>query len=561
MSRPVIAIVGRPNVGKSSLFNRLLGRRKALVQDTPGVTRDRNYAVATLLGREVLLVDTGGFEETGIVASQEMARLIRQQAMVAMQEADVVVFVMDIRAGLVASDEEVATHLRSVRKPLIVALNKADQGAKPGQFSDFYRLGIGDFVPVSAEHGFGLPDLAEAIVEKLPAPGQESGTPVEPWAEEAKSNRRRHRKGVKRSTSERHAGGRVQFLGDDMLSEPSTYAGPDPEAWDGPPAEGRGGDDDGALLRGVVLGEDNEPVPLTPWPEDDGVQDEEDEESEDGAVVVPEDAAFTPRIALLGRPNVGKSTLMNRLLGYQRSITSPAAGTTRDTIDACLEHEDRRFVLIDTAGVRKRARIDTGLERLTAGRSIRVIEAAHIVLLLIDATEGVTEQEAKLAALAVDRGRAVIVVANKWDQMQKGDGPRKAFQEGVRRRFPHLAWADSVFLSALTGKGIPKLWEAIARADDGHRLRVRTAPLNRWLRPLVEKTPPPMDHHHPIRVYYASQLAIRPPTFAVFCSKPEALPPAWRKFVERELRATFPATGSPIRLFFRSREGEATRSG
>jgi GTP-binding protein len=555
MSRPVVAIVGRPNVGKSSLFNRLLGRKKALVQDTPGVTRDRNYAVGTLLGRDVLLVDTGGFEETGQVASQEMARLIRQQALVAVEEADVVVFVMDIRAGLLASDEEVAARLRTVARPVLVALNKADNGAKPEQIADFYRIGVGEFFPVSAEHGWGVGDLVEAVVARLPdAPS--GASPVEPWAEEAKP-RRKGRKEVRRSTKERHSGGRVQFLGDDMVPEPTTDRGPEPESWDH--ARGQRDDEDGALLPGVLLGEDAEPFPIHPWEE--GTEGDAEGAEDDGPEpTLGEAIDFTPRLALLGRPNVGKSTLMNRLLGYQRSITSPVAGTTRDTIDACLEHDGRRFVLIDTAGVRRRARIDTGLERLTAGRSIRVIEAAHIVLLVVDAVEGVTEQEAKLAALAVDRGRAVIVIANKWDQMPKGEGPRRAFQEGVRRRFPHLAWADTVFLSALTGKGLHRLWEAIDRANHGHCLRVKTALLNRWLRPLVQKTPPPMDHHHPIRLYYASQIGIRPPTFTVFCSKPEALPPAWRRFVERELRATFPATGSPIRLFFRSREGESSRS-
>lgn len=549
MSRAVVALVGRPNVGKSSIFNRLLGRKKALVQDTPGVTRDRNYAVTELFGHEILLVDTGGFEETGVVASERMARLIREQALIAIEESDVVVFVMDIRAGLSPADEEVAARLRQGRRPVLWVLNKSDQGPKPELIAEFYRLGVDGFIPVSAEHGYGMPDLSEAIVAALPAPGEEAGTPVEPWAGEVRPARKN-----RRTRREEQGTSRLQLLGDDMAPVPTTSRGPEPEEWDGGEVEGREGWDPGALFEGLWMDGEGDSHPIEA-PFGDG-------EGPDGEGDLPaEDRGFVPRMALLGRPNVGKSTLMNRLLGYQRSITSPEAGTTRDTIDACLEHEDRRYVLIDTAGVRRKARIHDDLERLTAGRAIRVIEAAHVVLLLVDASEGVTDQEAKLGALAVDRGRALVVVVNKWDLAEKGEGPREQFVDDVRRRFPHLAWADIVFLSAKTGRGVHKLWDAIARADAGHRTRVRTTLLNRWLRPLVAKTPPPMDHHHPIRIYYASQLGIRPPTFAIFCSKPEGLTSSWKRFVERELRAAFPAPGSPVRLFFRSREGAATREG
>lgn len=573
MKRPVVAIVGRPNVGKSSLFNRLLGRRKALVQDTPGVTRDRNYAIAEMGGRSILLCDTGGFEEQEGVATKTMARLIREQALVAIEESDVIVFVMDIRAGLTPTDGEIARRLRGIKQPVLYVLNKADHPKTDALIGDFYALGVDGFLPVSAEHGLNIFELEEAIDAALPADGDELGLVEEPWDGVGAQRRPSRRKARERKTAP-EKGGRLMRLGDAMASEPTTSRGPGAEAWDGED-DSVGGNDltselgvedpfdeggDGVVHEsGVVLDDDGVEVI---W-EDPGyvegpagkfnASEVDLDEVED---FEPEEIAdFIPRIALLGRPNVGKSTLLNRLLGYQRSITSPVAGTTRDSVDVYFEHGDQKFVLIDTAGVRKRRRIDDRLEKLTVGRSLRTIEAAHIVLLLVNGTEGVTEQEARLAAIAAEQGRALIVVVNKWDLKPKGEPARKEFLFGLRRRFPHIAWADVLFMSALTGKGVHRIWKAIDASNESHRFTLTTGQLNRWARGIWDHTPPPMHKHRPVRFYYVTQTGIRPPTFTFFCNQPNALAPSYRRFLNNQLRAAFSVSGTPVRLVFKDRTG------
>lgn len=574
MSRPVIAIVGRPNVGKSSLFNRILGRRKALVQDTPGVTRDRNYALAKVAEREVLLCDTGGFEEQEGVATEVMARLIRNQALVAIEEADVIVFVMDIRSGLTPTDEEIAGRLRGIEQPVLYVLNKSDHPNTEVLTADFYKLGVDGFLLVSAEHGLGIVDLEDAIDEALPAEGEERGVVEDPWDGVGRKEKPSRRKGREKRSVAAEKGGRLLRLGDTMLSEPTTSRGPRAEDWDPEIDEEPLEADDGG---GESTAEDDEEdvhfeagVAL----DDDGVEVfwEGGDPWEDGPWVDPDDPAnvdpaqlpdfepeevedFIPRIALLGRPNVGKSTLLNRLLGYQRSITSPIAGTTRDSVDVFLERGEDRFVLIDTAGVRKKRKIDDRLEKLMVGRSLRTIEAAHIVLLLVDGSEGVTEQEARLAAQAADRGRALIVVVNKWDLQPKGQGPRSAFLERLRLRFPHIAWADVLFLSAKTGRGVGRIWGAIDRANEAHRFTLTTGQLNRWARGVWDRTPPPMHKHRPVRFYYVTQTGIRPPTFTFFCNQPNALPVTYQRFLVGQLRAAFGISGTPVRLLFKDRAG------
>ena len=555
MSRPVVAIVGRPNVGKSSLFNRILGRRKALVQDTPGVTRDRNYALGRAGTREFLLCDTGGFEEQEGVASEVMARLIREQALVAIEEADVVVFVMDIRAGLTPTDAEIAGRLRGIEQPVLWVLNKADHPNTDVLVAEFYALGVDGFLLVSAEHGVNLIELEDAIVDALPAEGTERGVVEDPWDGLGVRQKPSRRKGRERQSEK---GGRLHRLGDDMLAAPTTGAGPAPQEWDG---EGWAAEDDEdvAIEPGVPLDEDGvEVVWVGPEldPFDDAPFDAEDVDPDALPDYEPEDADdFVPRIAVLGRPNVGKSTLINRLLGYQRTITSPVAGTTRDSVDVFFERGDQRFVLIDTAGVRKRRKISERLEKLTAGRALRTIEAAHVVLLVVDGSEGVTEQEARLGALAADRGRALTVIVNKWDLQGRGQGPRRDFMDGLRRRFPHLAWADVLFMSALTGRGVHRLWDAVDRANEAHRFTLGTGVLNRWARSVWSTTPPPMHKHRPVRFYYVTQTGIRPPTFTFFCNQPQALSPSYRRFLTNQLRAAFAVRGTPIRLVFKDRGG------
>ncbi|HCP47244.1 MAG TPA: ribosome biogenesis GTPase Der [Deltaproteobacteria bacterium] len=260
-------------------------------------------------------------------------------------------------------------------------------------------------------------------------------------------------------------------------------------------------------------------------------------------------------VAIVGRPNVGKSTLLNQLLGFQRSITSPEAGTTHDTVDAVLERDGQRYVLIDTAGIRRKSRVHERVEKLTVGRAIRTVEAAHMCVLLLDATEGVTEQEAKLGSLVADRGRGLIIVVNKWDLMSGGRRAQKTFEENLQWRFPHLAFAETLFVSALTGRGVKQIWEAVTRVDEAHRLTVRTSPLNRWARATWEGTPPPMHKHRPVRLYYCAQTGVRPPTFVFFCNQPKALHSTYRRFIVNQLRAQFPTRGTPIRIAFKSRDG------
>ena len=562
MTRPVVTIVGRPNVGKSSLFNCILGRRKALVQDTPGVTRDRNYAIAELDGREVILCDTGGFEETGVVSTEVMARLIREQALAAIGESDVLVFVMDIRDGLTASDREIAARLRAAQQPVLYVLNKCDHPSVEEKSYDFYELGADQMWLVSSAHGLGGGDFVDAVLESLPTPGKELGRvterDVDPLAADRVSRRRSRSQRGKRKNP------RLQFLGDDMPEESVTRAGPKPEEWDGVAAVPRGSaadnrlqkdvDDDQHLSHGVVLdasgvqvlGVDSEGA--SHW---DGEQLPEDLQD----FVVHESDDFVPRIALLGRPNVGKSTLLNQLLGYQRSITSPVAGTTHDTVDAYLEHGDSAFVLIDTAGIRRKSRVNEVVEKLTVGRAIRSIEAAHMCLLLVDATEGITEQEAKIASLIDDRGRGIVLVVNKWDLKKPGRAARDEFLSSLRHRFPHLSYADVLFVSALTGRGVQRIWDVIERVNEAHRLTVGTAPLNRWAQAAWERTPPPMHKHHPVRLYYCVQTGIRPPSFKFFCNQPRAVSANYRRYLLNQFRASFPTAGTAIRMVFKDRSG------
>ncbi len=544
MSRPVVTLLGRPNVGKSSLFNRLLGRRKALVQDTPGVTRDRNYSIADLDGREVILCDTGGFEEQAGVADDVMARLIREQALVALEESDVLVFVMDVRAGLTAADRDIAVRLRKARQPVLYTLNKADHPSVDAETAEFYELGVEELWLVSAEHGRGVGELMDAIVDALPDEGEQRGLVEEPWDE------RRERRGSRKSSH----GGRLHFLGEDMPSEAVTTRGPRPEAWDPDYEELEEG---GLFAPGIVVDEEGVEVHYVGGrPEDlEGGGDDDEIAIEDiPEFVAPPDEGFVPRIALLGRPNVGKSTLLNRLLGYQRSITSPVAGTTHDSVDSWVEHDGRPFVLIDTAGVRRKSKVEERVEQLTVGRTIRTVEAAHICLLVVDGSEGVTEQEARLGKMIADRGRALVILVNKWDLAQ-GKDARRDYLDLVRRRFPHLAYADALFISAKTGKGVHRIWDAVDRANEGHRTTIRTGPMNRWARSVWETNPPPMHKHRPVRLYYCAQVGIRPPTFVFFCNQPQALPESYKRYLTNQLRAAFGAPGTPIRLLFKDRSG------
>lgn len=469
MITPVVAIVGRPNVGKSTLFNRLIGFRKAMVHDRPGVTRDRLYERCELFDREILLIDTGGLEpepDTDLLAA------MRRQSLVAIEEADVILFVVDARAGFTPADMEVAHLLRRTQKPVILAVNKVDGPRQEDLAADFWQVGITPLVTISAEHGRGMFELREAVLEQLP---------------------------------------------------------------EGP---------------SLTLFDDEEDLPSVDLPIDEG------EGEEDAGFVEPElPVEHGPiRIAVVGRPNIGKSTLVNALLGEDRHLVHDTPGTTMDPVDSELTVDGRDYVLVDTAGVRRRTRIDDALERWISLRSIRSIERCHVTLLMIDGTEGPTDQDAKLASLVQERGRALVVLVNKWD-LARGleDVDARSIEEDLGRKLPHIAWAPHLFISARTGKGLHRVLpmvDAVYRAFDA---RIPTSTVNRFLEATLRTHTPPQRHHRPVRLYYAHQSRVRPPTFTFFSNTPDGITPAYKRFLERRLREEFGFEGTPLRLHFKRR--------
>ncbi|MCK6528542.1 ribosome biogenesis GTPase Der [Myxococcota bacterium] len=525
--KPVVAIVGRPNVGKSSLFNRILGRRKAVVEGVPGVTRDRNYAVATHGDRSFIVVDTGGFDEPG---SRELAREVRDQAVLAMEEADVIVVVFDARAGLTALDQDLVEMLRRVDRPVLYAANKVDHPSVLPEVYDFLRTGIEDVIPVSAAHNYGVEDLLDRVVERMPEEAGSEAVP-EPWEEEGTRRRPSRKEARERSRAERaleHAALR-EWGGDgeEDLREAEMDAGEAEALLDA--YESAGG---GLAAEDVWEGE---------------------EPGGEGPTLPEEDADFEVRLSVLGRPNVGKSTLVNRLLGFERTITSEVPGTTRDSVDTRFERDGRRYVLIDTAGIRRKARISDTVERYSVARALHSLEACHLAVLLVDALEGVTEQEARLAALADDRGRGLLIAVNKWDAVEDAADTRKRLDDQLDRRLPHVRYAPVVTISARTGLGIGKLWKAVAAVDASHRLRIPTGQLNRWLEESIAAQPPPLWRRYPIKFYFATQIGVRPPVVVVFANRPEGLDENYRRFLMNRFRAAFDVTGTPVKLLIRKR--------
>ncbi len=464
---PVVAIVGRPNVGKSTLFNRLTGTRKALVHDRPGVTRDRNYETAAWQDRSYLLVDTGGLEPDakpggdvktstrphlggGLAATpgETLFAAMRAQSQAAVEEADVVVLLVDRTAGTTPDDKQIAEMVRAAGKPVVVAVNKCDVATHDDEAHEFWELGFDELVPVSAEHGRGVFELMEAVTAHFP--------------EEV----------------------------------------PEPE--------------------------------------------EEDERE--------------IRIAVLGRPNVGKSTLLNRLIGEDRHVVDDAPGTTVDTTDSVMEYEGTKFRLVDTAGIRRRARIDDPLETLMVGASIRTIERCHVVMLIIDGAEGVTEQDAHLAALVEERGRGLVVLVNKWDQVRDmEDRNIRTVEDEFSRKLPHVAFAPVLYISALTGKGTQKVLTVARDVFAAFNQRVPTAKLNEFLRGAVAAYSPPQRYHHPVRLNYMTQVRVRPPTFTIFCNTPDGIGEGYDRYLQNRLRDQFGFFGSPLRVQYRRkrRPGEA----
>lgn len=441
MNLPIVAIVGRPNVGKSTLINRFVGGREAIVHGEEGVTRDRLYLKTDWNGRDFLVVDTGGIVPG---TSDELLKSVEDQARLAIEESEVVVFMVDSQAGLTAADRDVANLLRKAHKPVLLAANKCDTVKDDPTSYEFYELGLGDPIPVSGQHGTGTGDLLDAIVEKLP-------------------------------------------------------------------------------------------------PKDEAAEDEED----------------SLRLAIIGRPNVGKSSITNRLLGTARMIVSPMAGTTRDAIDSVLEYDGRKITLVDTAGLRKKAKVDYGVEQFSAVRALKAMERADVVVLVIDATEGVTDQDKRLAGIAEEGGKALVLVINKWDLVPKDTYTLPKFKEEVLRELHHVAFAPVVFTSALTGQRIDNLLPTAMSAAEENARRVTTGVVNEVVTEALALNPPPMKGGKRLRIYYAQQGPVKPPTFIFFSNNPELVTPSYERYLENKFRAAFGFAGTPLRFWFRARRDKA----
>lgn len=439
MAKPIVAIVGRPNVGKSTLFNRIAEKRVSIVDDTPGVTRDRIYADAEWTGHEFALVDTGGidFDE-----NDALLPAMRNQAKLAMEEADVILFVVDGKVGITEVDQQIVGMLRTAKKPVVLAVNKVDSIKGIPDSYEFYGLGLGEPIAVSAVNALNLGDLLDAIVKELP-------TEVE------------------------------------VAEEPDTI-----------------------------------------------------------------------RVAVVGRPNVGKSSLVNALLGEERLVVSNIPGTTRDAVDTYFKQDGVTFVFVDTAGMRRRGKIDAALERYSVIRSLRAIDRADVVLMLIDAAEGVSEQDKKIAGYVHESGRASVLVVNKWDLIPKDGKTSLRYTETMRQELGFMQYSPVVFLSALTKQRVSRIPEVVKYVAEQHAMRVSTSLLNQVVRDAVGINPPPSDRGRKLKIYYATQAAVKPPTIVFFVNDPELMHFSYLRFLENKLREAFGFEGTPLKLVVRPRQGE-----
>jgi GTP-binding protein len=435
--KPVIAIVGRPNVGKSTLFNRLAGRSKAIVIDEPGATRDRNYADCAWNDRPFTLIDTGGFEPASEV---EILVQMREQTKLAIEEAEIILFMMDGRDGLTSTDQEIAGMLRRVKKTVFYTVNKVDGPRHEALVPEFYRLGIEMIYPLSAQHGPGLDELMDDVALCLP-----EAEPIQ--------------------------------------------------------------DGDGERIR----------------------------------------------IAVIGRPNVGKSSLVNRILGYERTIANPVPGTTRDAIDTPVTRNKKQYLLIDTAGIRRKSRISLTMEKYSTVQALKAIGRADIALILIDAAEGISEQDVKIAGLALERGTACIVVVNKWDLVEKDNSTIGVFVENIRYNAKFLEFAPIIFVSALSGQRVSNIFDLVDRVYAQYTRRVETGELNRKIRGIIEANPPPGRGSRPHIFNYITQVAIKPPSFALFVRNPGDIHFSYERYLINRIRETFGFAEVPIRLFFRKK--------
>ncbi len=437
MSKPIVAIVGRPNVGKSMLFNRLAGQRLSIVEDTPGVTRDRLYAECDWCGRSFQLVDTGGIEPS---TDSEILLFMREQAQIAIDSAAVIILVTDIRTGVTAADKDVANMLLRSKKPVVLAVNKADStGAEDPALYEFYSLGLGDPIAVSAIHGHGTGEVLDECLKHFP--------------------------------------------------------------------------------------------------------DLADEEEEDDSI----------KVAVIGKPNVGKSSLINCILGEKRVIVSDVAGTTRDAVDSLLENKYGRYTFIDTAGIRRKSKVEERVEKFSVMRAQMAIERADVCLILIDARDGVTEQDTKIAGLAHEAGKASIVVVNKWDLVDKETGTMEKMRKDVMRDLSFMSYAPVLFISALTGQRTERLFELINFVNDQSSMRITTGMLNNVLADAQSRVQPPTDKGRRLKIYYMTQTGVKPPNFVIFCNSKELFHFSYQRYIENQIRAVFGLEGTPIRIVLRQK--------
>ena len=438
MSKPVVAIVGRPNVGKSTLFNALAGEMISIVKDTPGVTRDRIYADVTWLDKEFTMIDTGGIEPDSkdIILSQ-----MREQAQIAIDTADVIIFITDVKQGLVDADSKVADMLRRSGKPVVLVVNKVDNFDKyMADVYEFYNLGIGDPVPISAASRLGLGDMLDIVAENFPE-------------------------------------GSAQAEDDDR-----------------------------------------------------------------------------PRVAIVGKPNVGKSSIINKLLGENRVIVSDIAGTTRDAIDTEILHNGNEYIFIDTAGLRRKNKIKEELERYSIIRTVTAVERADVVLMVIDATEGVTEQDAKIAGIAHERGKGVIIVVNKWDAIEKNDRTMREYESDIRQVLSYMPYAEIMYVSAATGQRLNRLYDMIDMVIENQTLRIATGVLNEIMTEAVAMQQPPSDKGKRLKLYYITQVAVKPPTFVIFVNDKELMHFSYTRYLENKIREAFGFRGTSLKFFIRERK-------
>jgi GTP-binding protein len=470
MTAPLIAIIGRPNVGKSTLFNRLVGGRPALVHGTPGLTRDRRYGECDYFGAEMRVVDTGGLDPDA--ARDVIGAGIHRQAMRAIGEADALLLVVDGRAGLSAVDQELAGELRATGKPVFVAVNKLDHPTRDDLVHEFHALGLGTPYPVSAAHGRGIDPLLESIAAAVgarrPEPADEPDGEADPW--------------------------------DILTAEPD-----EPDAGDD--AEG-GGEPKGRR------GDHGEPRAL--------------------------------RVAFIGRPNAGKSSLTNRLLGEERSLVHHAAGTTTDPVDSAFSIGGRDYVLVDTAGIRRKAKVEADIEKLAVTMALSQLERCDVAILVIDAELGPAEQDARIAGMVEQAGRGLVIALNKSDRVV-GEAARSQLRELTTDTFHFLSWAQTVMLSAQRGDGVDRLLDVVDRVAREHTRRVPTAQLNRFFAEVIEEMPPPLHHGRAVRIHYLTQATVRPPTFVLW-SNTDGLAPSYKRFLTNRLRERYGFSGTPIRI-------------